>query len=124
MEYIGVPLVTLVRELGPPTVVLAVGGLLILRRRPPRAGLLWAALGTHLLAAALPYLWLLVQVSTGLTGDTFIAFLMTLVRPGVEFVAWLLVFATVLTRSEPHAEAAPAEWEEAACRSRTSDTVG
>ncbi len=95
MEYIGVPLATMVRELGPPAVVLAVGALLILRRRPPRAGLLWAALATHLLAAALPYVWLFLQVTIGIGGETFVALLMTLIQPGVAFVAWLLVFAMI-----------------------------
>ncbi|MBB4932403.1 hypothetical protein F4561_003223 [Lipingzhangella halophila] len=109
MEYIGVPLVTLVRTLGPPIVVLGIGALLILRRRPPRARLLWAALAAHLLAAALPFLWLLVQVSTGLTGETVVALIMTLVQPGVEFAAWLLVFAMIFGRRVSPMDAAPAE---------------
>ncbi|MDA8369393.1 MAG: hypothetical protein M0026_05940 [Nocardiopsaceae bacterium] len=109
MEFIGVPLVALIRALGPPAVVLVVGAVLIVLRRPAHAGLLWGALGVQLFAAALPYLWLLLQAGTGLAGQSWVGLIMILVQPGVEFIAWLLVLAAVCARSTaPSAEPADA----------------
>lgn len=98
MDFLGVPWFIAVRHLGPPLAVLAVGAVLILRGRPPRAGLLWAALATHLAAAALPFLWRWLQVATGYLGETHIGLVMTLLQPGVESAAWVLVLWAVLAQ--------------------------
>ncbi|WP_193789928.1 hypothetical protein [Streptomonospora alba] len=96
MEFIGVPLVTLIRSLGPPLVVLAVGAVLLVRRRPVRARLMWAALSVQLAAAALPFAWLLLQAGTGLGGRTVVGLAMILIQPGVEALAWLLALGAVV----------------------------
>ncbi|WP_017541645.1 hypothetical protein [Nocardiopsis halophila] len=100
MELIGVPAYQLVRSLGPPLVLLAVVAVLIRRRRLARPGLLWAAVLAHLSAAALPYGWLLLQATAGVTGTTLVGLIMTLLQPAVEFGAWLLVLGAVFTRRD------------------------
>ncbi|MDA2804939.1 hypothetical protein [Nocardiopsis suaedae] len=95
MELIGVPAYQLVRSLAPPLVLLAVAAYLIRRRRPSRPGLVWAAVGVNLGAAALPYAWLLLQATTGIGGTTLIGFIMTLIQPGLVFGAWLLMLGAV-----------------------------
>ncbi|GAB3438219.1 hypothetical protein GCM10027570_01200 [Streptomonospora sediminis] len=95
MEFIGVPLVALIRSLGPPLVVLAVGAVLLARRRPVRARLMCTALAVQLGAAALPFAWLLLQAGTGLGGRTEVGLAMILVQPAVEALAWLLAIAAV-----------------------------
>ncbi|QBI54819.1 hypothetical protein EKD16_15210 [Streptomonospora litoralis] len=90
------PLVTLIRSLGPPLVVLAVGAVLLIRRRVVRARLMWAALVVQLAAAVLPFAWLLLQVGTGLGGRTVVGLAMILVQPGVEALAWLLALGAVV----------------------------
>lgn len=89
------PLVTLIRSLGPPLVVLGVGAVLLVRRRPVRARLMWAALAVQLAAAVLPFAWLLLQAATGLAGQNWVGLAMILVQPGVEAVAWLLALGAV-----------------------------
>lgn len=98
MEYIGVPLVPLVRALGPPVVLLVVGAVLIVRQRPIASRLLWAALGVNLFAAALPFLWRFVQVGTGFATESVAGLVMMLLQPLVEFSAWMLVLGVVATR--------------------------
>ncbi|WP_017557471.1 hypothetical protein [Nocardiopsis baichengensis] len=115
MELIGVPAYQLVRSLGPPLVLLAVVAFLIRRRRPARPGLLWAAVLAHLSAAALPYGWLLLQATAGVTGTTLVGLIMTLLQPAVEFGAWLLVLGAVFLRprrtGSPDSERAAAPGE-------------
>src|SRR5699024_11259866 len=65
METFGVPWFIADRHLGPPLFLLAVGGALLLWRRPRRTALAWAALTVNSLAASLPFLWIGVQVITG-----------------------------------------------------------
>ncbi|PSK96740.1 hypothetical protein CLV63_11037 [Murinocardiopsis flavida] len=98
MEYIGVPLVSLVRSLGPPVVLLVVGAVLIVRQRPVGARLLWAALAVNLVAAALPFVWRFVQVGTGFATESVAGLVMMLLQPLVEFCAWLLVLGVVVSR--------------------------
>ncbi|MFC4563246.1 hypothetical protein ACFO4E_15380 [Nocardiopsis mangrovi] len=114
MESIGVPWVAVVRDLGPPVVVLGVGAVLIALRRPRRAGLLWGALGLQVAAAALPYLWLVVQEATGLAGQTWVGLVMILVQPAVAALGWLLALAALLPprrreRGAPDAPGGPAQ---------------
>ncbi|WP_186356625.1 hypothetical protein [Streptomonospora sp. PA3] len=125
MEFIGVPLVALIRSLGPPLVVLAVGAVLLVRRRPVRARLLWAALAVQVAAAALPYAWLLLQAATGIGGHRLVGPAMILVQPGVEALAWLCALAAVTAaaprRGSPSVDgdAAEAGGPPAARRERT-----
>ncbi|MDA2811658.1 hypothetical protein O4J56_13540 [Nocardiopsis sp. RSe5-2] len=95
MELIGVPAYQLVRSLAPPLVLLAVAAYLIRRRRPSRPGLVWAAVGVNLGAAALPYVWLLLQATVGIGGTTLIGFIMTLIQPALVLGAWLLMLGAV-----------------------------
>ncbi|MBE2999689.1 hypothetical protein IDM40_13360 [Nocardiopsis sp. HNM0947] len=100
MEAIGVPWFVLVRYLGPPLFLLAAGGALLLWRPPRRRGLAWAALATNLLAAALPFLWIAVQVASGAGDLTAIGLVMTFLQPGLVVLAWLvLLWALVDPRS-------------------------
>lgn len=96
MEAIGVPWFIAVRYLGPPLFLLAAGGALVLRRRPARPGLVWAALLVNLLAAALPFLWIGVQVLTGRADQTVHGLVMTLAQPAVAVAAWGLLLAAVV----------------------------
>ncbi|NYH50718.1 hypothetical protein HNR06_000307 [Nocardiopsis arvandica] len=98
MEAIGIPWFMAVRHLGPPLLLLAVGGALLVWRRPARPGLVWAALGTNLGAAALPYLWIGLQLLTDQAERTVYGLVLTLVQPGVATVAWLLLLAAALTQ--------------------------
>ena len=91
METFGVPWFITVRHLGPPLFLLAVGGALLLWRRPRRAALAWAALTVNFLAASLPFLWIGVQVLTGRGDLTVIGLVMTLLQPTLTLVAWLLL---------------------------------
>ncbi|MDT0303535.1 hypothetical protein [Streptomonospora wellingtoniae] len=95
MESVGVPLVALIRSLGPPLVVLAVGAVLLVRRRPVRARLMWTALAVQLAAAALPYAWLVLQAAAGLGRQNAVGLAMILVQPAVEALAWMLALAAV-----------------------------
>ncbi|WP_017573510.1 hypothetical protein [Nocardiopsis halotolerans] len=99
MEAFGVPWFIAVRYLGPPSFLLAVGGVLLLWRRPARPGLVWAALVTNLGAAALPFLWIGVQILTGLAEQTVHGLVMTLLQPMVATAAWLLLLAAVVARA-------------------------
>ena len=98
MEAIGVPWFIVVRHLGPPLFLLAAGGALLLWRRPARPGLAWAALGVNLFAAALPFLWIGVQILTGQAELTVIGLVMTLLQPGVAVVAWLLLLLALVAQ--------------------------
>ncbi|MFE9246213.1 hypothetical protein [Nocardiopsis sp. NPDC006938] len=98
MEAIGVPWFIVVRYLGPPLFLLVVGGALLVWRRPERAGLVWAALAVNLLAAALPFLWIGVQLLTGQGDLTVIGLVMTLLQPGTVVVAWLLLLLALVAR--------------------------
>ena len=91
METFGVPWFITVRHLGPPLFLLAVGGALLLWRRPRRTALAWAALTVNFLAASLPFLWIGVQVVTGRGDLTVIGLVMTLLQPTLTLVAWLLL---------------------------------
>ncbi|WP_019610537.1 hypothetical protein [Nocardiopsis sp. CNS-639] len=108
MEAIGVPWFIAVRYLGPPLFLLAAGGALVLWRRPARPGLVWAALLVNLLAAALPFLWIGVQVLTGLADQTVHGLVMTLAQPAVAMAAWGLLLAAVAARP-PGADRAGAD---------------
>ncbi|MGW5876981.1 hypothetical protein ACWFMI_10595 [Nocardiopsis terrae] len=101
MEAIGVPWFIVVRHLGPPLFLLAVGGALLVWRRPARPGPVWAALVVNLLAAALPFLWIAVQLLTGRGEATVVGLVMTLLQPGVVVVAWLLLLWAAVSRSGP-----------------------
>ncbi|MBB6000817.1 hypothetical protein [Streptomonospora salina] len=96
MEFIGVPSVALIRSLGPPLVVLAVGGVVLVRRRPARARLMWAALSVHLAAAALPFAWLLLQAGAGVGRQTVVGPAMILIQPAVDALAWMLALAAAV----------------------------
>lgn len=96
MEAFGVPWFIAVRYLGPPLFLLAVGGALVVWRRPARSGLVWAALVVNLLAAALPFLWIGVQLLTGRADQTVHGLVMTLVQPAVATAAWGLLLAAVV----------------------------
>jgi hypothetical protein len=111
VEIIGVPLVAVVRTLGPPAVVAVVGAVLVARRRPPRGGLLAAGLGVYVVAAALPLLWLAVQRATGLARGSEAGLVMILLQPAVEAGAWLLALAALVPRRAPAAPSsgAPAD---------------
>jgi len=91
METLAVPWFVLVRYLGPPLFLLAIGGALLAWRPPRRRGLAWTALGTNLLAAALPFLWIAAQQATGAGDLTVIGLAMTLLQPGLVVLAWLLL---------------------------------
>lgn len=93
MESIGVPWFIVVRYLGPPLFLLVVGGALLWWRRPARAGLAWAALLMNLFAAALPFLWIGVQLLTGHGDLTVVGLIMTLLQPAVVIVAWSLLLS-------------------------------
>ncbi|MGI5121262.1 hypothetical protein ACQEU5_17280 [Marinactinospora thermotolerans] len=110
MEYIGVPLVSLIRDLGPPLVVVVLGLALAARWRPRRPRLVVAALLVHLFAAALPYLWISAQVFLGLATQSAAGLVMILVQPAVQFAAWvlLLVGAIVPPRGAPPGSPSPA----------------
>ncbi|MDA0567648.1 hypothetical protein LG943_25480 [Streptomonospora sp. S1-112] len=95
MELIGMPWVAIVRTLGPPLVVGAVGAIVLARRRPPGARLMWGALAVQLAAAALPVAWLLVQVGAGVGGHSAVGLVMILLQPAVEALAWLMAVAAV-----------------------------
>ncbi|WP_017582575.1 hypothetical protein [Nocardiopsis valliformis] len=98
MEAIGVPWFIVVRYLGPPLFLFVAGGALLLWRRPARSGLAWAALVVNLFAAALPFLWIGVQVLTGQADLTVIGLVMTLLQPGVVVLAWLLLLLALVTQ--------------------------
>ncbi|MFE3461531.1 hypothetical protein ACFXKD_28655 [Nocardiopsis aegyptia] len=108
MEFIGVPWFVAVRQLAPPLFLLAVGGALMAWRPPRRRGLVWAALATNLVAAALPYGWIGLQILTDQAERTVFGLVMTLLQPGVVVVAWLLLLAAVLPRPEAPTTPAPA----------------
>ncbi|WP_017593706.1 hypothetical protein [Nocardiopsis potens] len=111
MEFIDVPWVAVVRAVGPAAVLFAVGAVLLVRRRPARRGLVWAALAVQLAAAALPFGWLLAQAGAGIGGRTEVGLAMILVQPGLEAAAWaLLLVAAVggLRRVRPAAGGPPA----------------
>ncbi|KUP97361.1 hypothetical protein [Thermobifida cellulosilytica] len=95
MESLGVPWFVLVRHLGPPLVLLVVGGVLVRWRRPPRRGLVVAALCVNLLAAALPFLWIALQTATGLGTSSAAGLVMTGLQPLVSFTAWMLLLVAV-----------------------------
>jgi hypothetical protein len=101
MEFIGVPWFIAVRHLAPPLFLLAVGGALVLWRPPRRRGLVWAALVVNLVAAALPYGWIALQILTDQAERTVYGLVMTLLQPGVVVVAWLLLLAAVLAQRPP-----------------------
>ena len=98
MEFIGVPWFIAVRHLAPPLFLLAAGGALMVWRPPRRRGLVWAALVTNLVAAALPYGWIALQILTDQAERTVFGLVMTLLQPGVVVVAWLLLLAAVLAQ--------------------------
>lgn len=105
MEAIGVPWFIAVRYLGPPLFLLVAGGALVVWRRPARPGLVWAALLVNLLAAALPFLWIGVQLLTGRAGQTVHGLVMTLAQPAVAMAAWGLLLAAVVARAPGAARA-------------------
>ncbi len=105
MEAIGVPWFIVVRYLGPPLFLLVVGGALLMWRRPARLGLAWAALSVNLLAAALPFLWIGVQILTGQAELTVIGLVMTLLQPGVTVLAWLLLLLALVARPRSGSDA-------------------
>ncbi|MFL1381848.1 MULTISPECIES: hypothetical protein [unclassified Nocardiopsis] len=110
MEALGVPWFIAVRLLGPPVFLLVAGGALLLWRRPPRPGPIWAALAVNLLAAALPFLWIGVQVVVDQAERTVYGLVMTLVQPSVSLVAWgLLLWAAVFPGRAPVGAAAVEE---------------
>jgi hypothetical protein len=96
VEQIGVPFYVFVREVGPAFAVALAGLSLMAWRPPPRRGLLVTALGLYLLAAVLPYGWLWVQSAFGWGSQTWLALVMTFLRPGLEAASWLLLFAVVV----------------------------
>ncbi|WP_285734156.1 hypothetical protein [Nocardiopsis sp. ATB16-24] len=96
MEAIGVPWFIAIRQLGPPLLLLAVGGALVVWRRPARPGLVWAALATQLVAAGLPYLWITSQILTDQAEKTVYGLVMTLLQPLVAMVAWALLLVAAL----------------------------
>nr|WP_246425190.1 hypothetical protein [Streptomonospora nanhaiensis] len=89
------PWVSVVRTLGPPLLVCAVGAVVLARRRPAGARLMWGALAAQLAAAALPVVWLLVQVGAGVGGHSSVGVVMILLQPAVEALAWLMAIAAV-----------------------------
>lgn len=96
MESLGVPLYVFMRDVGPPFVVVLAGLCVVAWRRPPRRGLLVGALALYLLSAALPYLWLLVQVTLGWGTQTWAALVMTFLQPGLAAASWFLLFAVIV----------------------------
>ncbi|WP_369800896.1 hypothetical protein [Nocardiopsis sp. NRRL B-16309] len=98
MEFIGVPWFIAVRHLAPPLFLLVVGGALMVWRPPRRRGLVWAALVLNLVAAALPYGWIGLQILTDQAERTVFGLVMTLLQPGVVVVGWLLLLAAVLAQ--------------------------
>ncbi|MBR8743861.1 hypothetical protein [Nocardiopsis sp. MG754419] len=122
MESIGVPWFIMVRYLGPPLFLVVVGGALLWWRRPPLAGLAWTALVVNLFAAALPFLWIGVQLLTGEGDITVIGLVMTLLQPAVVVLAWsLLLLAFVLPSRRPSGAVGSDGGEEVA---RTPENVG
>ncbi|MFD3686656.1 hypothetical protein ACFWTE_17750 [Nocardiopsis sp. NPDC058631] len=119
MEAIGVPWFIAVRYLGPPLLLLLVGGALLVWRPPARRGLVWAALVTNLVAAALPFLWIGLQIVTDQAERTVFGLVMTLFQPLVVVVAWLLVLTALIHRPPAVAEAVPAAAVERATAVRT-----
>ncbi|MFY7069118.1 hypothetical protein ACOQFV_24955 [Nocardiopsis changdeensis] len=110
MEALGVPWFMSVRLLGPPLLLLVVGGALLLWRRPGRSKAVWAALAVNLLAAALPFLWIGVQAVTDQAERTVYGLVMTLLQPSVSLVAWgLLLWAAVFPARAPDGAAAARE---------------
>ncbi|GLU49462.1 hypothetical protein [Nocardiopsis ansamitocini] len=107
MESLGVPWFVLVRQLGPPAVLLVVGIGLTLWRRPARGGLVTVALVVNLLAAALPFVWILLQVGADLGTQTWAGLVTLLVQPLVTFTAWMLLLIAVLS-APPRTKAGPA----------------
>ena len=108
MEAIGVPWFIAVRYLGPPVLLLLVGGALLVWRPPARRGLVWAALVTNLVAAALPFLWIGLQILTDQAERTVFGLVMTLLQPLVVVVAWLLVLTALIHRPPAVAGTVPA----------------
>lgn len=98
MESIGVPWFVLARQLGPPLVLLLAGGALMWWRRPPRVGLVVAALVVNLLAAALPFLWIGLQVAAGVGTGSAAGLVVLLFQPLVVFIAWMLLLAAIVAR--------------------------
>lgn len=122
VEALAVPWFVLVRYLGPPLFLLVVGGALLLWRPPRRRVLAWTALGTNLLAAALPFLWITVQRATDAGDLTAIGLVMTFLQPGLVVLAWLaLLWALVDPRSREQRSpgAAPGQGED-----RVTENVG
>lgn len=107
MASLGIPWFVLVRYVGPPLVLLAVGGLLVWWRRPVRAGLVVAALCVNVGAAALPFGWIVLQVATGWATSSTAGLIMTLGQPLVSFTAWMLLLVVAVAR--PPACERPAE---------------
>ena len=96
MEALAVPWHVSARLLGPPVLLFTIGGALLLRRRPERSGLIWAALAVNLSAAALPFLWIGLQTITDQAERTVHGLVMTLLQPSVALAAWgLLLWAAV-----------------------------
>lgn len=115
MEALAVPWFILVRYLGPPLFLLMVGGALLLWRPPHRRGLAWAALGTNLLAAALPFLWIAVQRATDAGDLTVIGLVMTFLQPGLVVLAWLVLLWALVdpcSREQCSPSAAPDQRED------------
>lgn len=98
MESLGVPWFVLVRQLGPPLVLLVVGVALLGWRRPARRALIAAALATNLLAAALPFGWLALQRAAGVGTDSAAGLVVLLLQPLVTCVAWLLLLVAAVAR--------------------------
>ncbi|WP_047869926.1 hypothetical protein [Nocardiopsis sp. RV163] len=121
MEALGVPWFIAVRYLGPPLLLLAAGGALMLWRRPARPGLVWAALLVNLLAAALPFLWIGVQLLTGRADQTVHGLVMTLAQPAVAAAAWGLLLTAVVARPREQARAAGGRDRAVRARTRTGD---
>lgn len=122
MESIGVPWFIVVRYLGPPLFLVLVGGALLWWRRPPRAGLAWTALVVNLFAAALPFLWIGVQLLTGEGDLTVIGLVMTLLQPAVVVIAWSLLLLAFVWSPRERPDATEVEGVEAA--GRTPQNVG
>lgn len=102
MEYLGVPLYILVRDLAPALVVTVAGLWVVVVRPIQRRGVAVTALSLYLTAAALPYLWLMTQTLLSYGGETWIAFIMTFLQPGVAACGWFLLFLLVVLASPRH----------------------
>ncbi|WP_087099538.1 hypothetical protein [Nocardiopsis sp. JB363] len=122
MESIGVPWFLVVRYLGPPLFLVLAGGALLWWRRPPRAGLAWTALMVNLFAAALPFLWIGVQLLTGEGDLTVIGLVMTLLQPAVVVVAWSLLLLAFV--GGPRGSSGVTDAEGTGEASRTPQNVG